>query len=239
MRDDSQRILKSLRRERPPVHVVCGAVAAAFIADVLGAVGARPVLTHAPDEAGGLAAGSRALLVNLGQPDPLRREGALVAARAARGAGVPWLLDPVLAHASPRRMALTRELLALSPAIVKPNRDELRALAEGRDGEAGAGMLARGSGAVTLTTGRRDLASDGARVEQVGGGHRFMDDMSGFGCALGALAAAMLAVAAPFDAALAAAESFAEAGTRAAAGNGPGSFRVAFVDELYRLGEGS
>ncbi len=258
MADDVRNLLQRLHRRRPRLHAVAGAVVVPFIADVAGALGAAPALTHEPDEARHLATTADAVLVNLSQPDPLRREGAQAAARAADAAGVPWVLDPVLAHASPRRKAHALALLQYYPAILKPNANELRVLA-GDDTGNGSGaassntpgstlgndnlpaQLAIASGAVVLISGETDIISDGTRTTTITGGHVFMDTLPGFGCALGIACAALLAVADDaFTAARAAARAFAEAGSRAAEGmRGPGSFRIAFLDELHRLGEAS
>ncbi len=232
-------LVRGLRRRRPLVHGICGAVSAPFIADVLGALGARAALTHDPAEAGALAARADAVLVNFSQLDGLRAAGAREAARAACVAGRPWVLDPVLVHVSAQRRKLARELMPFRPAVLKPNRAELAALA-GEDGAQGAMALARQGRCVVLASGAVDIVGDGARSTQVTGGHVFMDTMSGFGCALGAAVAALLTVADAFAAAAAAARAFALAGEEAAANSaGPGSFRIAFIDALYRLGEGT
>ena len=232
-------IRRELDRRRPRVHAVAGDVVTPFIVEVAGALGARPSVTHAPDEVRHLAAGATGVLVNLAQPDPPRREGALQAAEAARAAKVPWVLDPVLAQATPERRKQAVRLLAHGPAIIKPNHAELAVLApqaaQGTPEEA-ARALARKTGAVVLVSDEVDIVSDGARLERICGGHVFMDTMSGYGCALGMACAVLLTVAAPFEAALLAARLFKAAGARAAVrAAGPGSFRTAFVDALWAL----
>ncbi len=236
---DDLHLMRGLRRRRPLVHGICGAVSAPFIADVLGAMGAVAALTHDPAEAGALAARADAVLVNFSQLDGLRAAGAREAARAAYVAGRPWVLDPVLVHVSAQRLKLARELMQFRPAVLKPNRAELAALA-GEGGEQGALALARQGNCVVLASGAVDIVSDGTRSAQIAGGHAFMDTMSGFGCVLGAAVAALLTVADAFAAAQAAARAFALAGEEAAANSkGPGSFRIAFIDALHQLGEGA
>ncbi len=61
-----------------------------------------------------------------------------------------------------------------------------------------------------------------------------MEKVTGFGCSLGGVAAVYAAVASPFVAALTATAAYNLAGTRAAKrAQAPGSFQVAFLDELY------
>ncbi len=242
MQTDFSTYANALREKRPRVHAIAGAVVTPLVVEVAGALMARPSITHAPDEARHLAASADAVLVNLSQPDPLRREGARQAAEAAHAAHVPWVLDPVLAHATTERRRLAESLLAHRPVIIKPNREEALALSGADAPEEAARMLAARHGTVALVSGEVDFVSDGERVERVSGGHVFMDTMSGYGCALGMACAALLAVAAPFDAALAAARLFKEAGERAATWvAGPGGFRIVFIDALWALtaGEGT
>lgn len=62
-----------------------------------------------------------------------------------------------------------------------------------------------------------------------------MGKVTGFGCSLGGVAAVYATQAGPFTAALAAVAHYNVAGTRAAAAaDAPASFKVAFIDELYR-----
>ena len=62
-----------------------------------------------------------------------------------------------------------------------------------------------------------------------------MGKVTGFGCSLGGVAAVYATQVDPFTAALAAVAHYNVAGTRAAAAaDAPASFKVAFIDELYR-----
>ncbi len=231
--------LAALRRHRPHVQCVLGAVSAPFVADVILAAGGVPSMTHAPDEAAVLAAAANAVLVNLGQPDAERRAGARACARGAAEAGRPWLLDPVLAHATEGRMRLARELMGHAPAIIKPNRAELAALSPTVEHpEDAARTLARSCGAVVQCTGDPDIVVGRAETCRISGGHEWMDRSVGFGCALGGLTAALLAATDPLDAAMAACRAFASAAERALdRARGPASFRIAFVDALHELSE--
>ncbi len=231
--------LAALRRLSPRVQCVLGAVSAPFVADVILVAGGVPSMTHAPDEAAMLAGTADAVLVNTGQPDNERRAGARACASAAAQAGRPWLLDPVLAHATEERLRLARELMEHAPAVIKPNRAELAALSPPDvSADDGARALARTCGCVVQCTGAPDIVTDGRDVHHVTGGHEWMDRGVGFGCALGGLTAALLAVTEPVNAALTACRTFAVAAQRALdRARGPASFRVAFVDALHELSE--
>src|SRR4051794_22691191 len=76
--------LEQVRRQGPLVHNVTNLVAITLSANALIAVGASPIMSAAPEEAGDLAAISGALVVNMG-----------TLAAGANRAGVLWVLDPV------------------------------------------------------------------------------------------------------------------------------------------------
>ncbi len=215
-------LLEALRARAPSVHCLTNRAADVFTADCLLALGARPSLTANPRDVADFTRAADALLVNLGTLDS-EREAAIA---PAIGAGRPWVLDPAHAEGSPRRVALTAELLEKGPAILRLNARELAAL----------GREAGETGTVTLLSGARDLITDGTRSAHVTSGTPMMDRLTAMGCAMGAVAAAFLTVAPAFGAAVAAAAVFGAAGEKAAAvARGPGSFRPAFLDALYGL----
>ena len=101
--------------------------------------------------------------------------------------------------------------------------------------------LAGQTGGVVAASGEEDLVSDGQVTVLVSGGSAMLTKVTGAGCALGSLVAALLGAAGEsrperFAAVVAAHLAFGVASERAAAGAaGPGSFAVALIDELSRL----
>ena len=236
----------------PLVHCITNIVVAGFTANVLLAVGASPAMIENDHEAAEFAAMAEALLVNLGTLSDERARACRAAAQSAQAAGTPWVLDPVAVGPLAYRTALATDLLTFSPTVIRGNASEVLSLA----GAAGAGRgvdstasaeaalptaseLARRTGAVVAVSGKVDYITDGETVVEVRTGHELMTQVTGVGCALGALVAAACAVE---DSALAAALSATSlltvAAERAAAVSaGPGSFAVALIDELAGLGE--
>lgn len=238
--------LRALRQARPLVHCVTNYVAMNVAANVLLASGASPAMIHAAEEAGDFAGVADALTVNIGTLSPPWLDGMKAAVAGARKAGKPWVLDPVAHFATPYRAAAARDLLALGPTIVRGNASEVLALgggvASGGGADSGdsvaaarpvAEALARETGAVIVVTGAHDIVTDGGETVMISGGSPLMAQVTAIGCSLTALTGAFAAVAAPFQASVAAAALFAEAGARAAAdAAGPGSFAWRFLDAL-------
>ncbi|WP_317231665.1 hydroxyethylthiazole kinase [Clavibacter capsici] len=240
-------LLHLLRERVPLVQCITNQVVAGFTANVLLALGAAPAMTDVPTEAGPFARVASGVLLNLGTPHAEQREAAVEAAHAARGAGTPWVLDPVAVGALPVRTRLAHELVALSPTIVRGNASEVIALATGGAGGRGvdatdeveaaldaATLLARTFGTVVAVSGPVDHVTDGTRIVRVHTGDALLTQVTGGGCALGAVMAAFASTDPdPLRAAVAATSVYTIAAEVAAEGSrGPGSFAVALLDAL-------
>jgi hydroxyethylthiazole kinase len=238
---------ETLRANAPLVHCLTNTVVQTLTANALLAVGAAPAMVDAPQEAADFAAVASAVLVNVGTVHARTAEAMRLAARSARTAGTPWVLDPVAVGALGYRTALAAELVELRPTVVRGNASEVMALAgagaggRGVDSTAGADdavkaatELAARTGGVVAVSGEVDLLTDGRRTVRVGGGSVLLTRTTGAGCALGALVAAYLAAADdPLLAAVAAHAHVALAAERAAAtAAGPGTFAALWLDAL-------
>lgn len=102
--------------------------------------------------------------------------------------------------------------------------------------EAAAAAIARFTGGAIAVSGPIDLVTDGTVAVRLAGGSPMMERITGAGCSLGGVAAVFCCVADPLTAALTATAAYNVAGSRAATRtDAPGSFQVAFLDELYHL----
>ena len=242
--------LARLRASAPLVHVLTNEVVQEITANVLLAVGASPAMIVAEEEAAPFAAMAGALLINVGTLYPARLAAMRLAIESANRAGVPWTLDPVAAGVLDYRTQACREFLVCHPAAIRGNASEILALTGvaggGRGVDATAGSetaidaaveLARATGAIVAVTGETDYITDGETTWATPWGHPLMTRVVGTGCALSALVAAFTAQAPNRLNAVAAACAVAGlCGERAAAeSRGPGSFKAAFLDALYRL----
>jgi hydroxyethylthiazole kinase len=243
-------VLADLRDRSPLVHCMTNIVVAGFTANVLLAVGVAPAMVENDQEAAEFAAVADALLVNLGTLSAETARAMRLAAASAREHERPWVLDPVAVGAMRFRTDLAAELLGQGPAVVRGNSSEVLSLA----GAAGAGrgvdstvgseaavdtarQLAVRTGAVVAVSGAVDYLTDGTELVEVRTGHPLMTQVTGVGCALGALVAACCGTgAAPLPAAAAATTILTVAAEEAAAVSaGPGSFAVALLDALATL----
>lgn len=243
--------LDRLRASRPLIHHITNFVVMNDTANVTLLIGASPVMAHAREEVEEMVSMAGALVLNPGTLERDWNEAMVLAGRRARDTGIPVVLDPVGAGATTFRTETNRRLLdEVKPTIVRGNAGEIGALV-GAGGEVkgvdSVGTLAEPEqvvrraakqwGAVVAITGRRDLVSDGERTIAVGNGHEWLTTLTGTGCMSTAMVAAFAAV--EPDALYAAVAGLAAYGVAAelaaARTDGPGSFKTALFDELYRL----
>jgi len=251
-------ILARVREARPLIHHITNTVTQNDVANATLAIGAAPVMAHAPEEVEDMVAQAQALVLNIGTLTAAVVEAMLRAARRANTAGIPVVLDPVGAGATPFRTAQAERLLAGARiACVRGNAGEIAALAgqsgtvRGVDAAGAAGprpaaadaeaalaaALAVRLGCAVAATAAVDVLTDGARLVRLAHGHPLLRAITGAGCMATACIGACAAVEAdPLAAAVAGLACFEIAAERAAAlAAGPGSFRVALLDALAAL----
>ncbi|MBL8589026.1 MAG: hydroxyethylthiazole kinase [Methylobacteriaceae bacterium] len=251
--------LAALRARRPLTHVIANYVSMDVTANALLALGASPAMVHAIEEVEAFVGLADALSINVGTLSKPWVEAMLLAAEAAQDRGLPWTLDPVGVGATRFRDETSAALLARRPTAIRGNATEIMVLARlagahapaGRgkgvdsgnatsEAEEAARALALATGAVVAATGDVDFVTDGRVAARIVGGHALMPQVTALGCALSATAAAFLAAEGDaFTATAAALAAFAAAGAKAGAqARGPGSFRLALLDELAALAPG-
>ncbi len=235
--------------KRPLVQNITNYVAMAVSANVLLAAGASPAMVHAEAEVEDFAQIGDTLVINIGTLSPAGVPGMVKAAKAYTKQKKPFVFDPVGVGATQLRNRVSEQLLAEKPVIIRGNASEIATLA----GQAGQGKgadstlssssvveaartLALQSGAVIAMTGEVDYVTDGTRMVSLRGGHALMPLSTALGCSLSALVAAFAAVAAPFEASLAALAVYKAAGKLAGERvQGPGHLPAELCDRLYAL----
>ena len=247
--------MSAKQKERPFVPSVTNYVTAGFVADCQLAAGCSAAMVTLPDEACEAAAKCSAFYVNLGTILPVYEKTVPNAAEKLWVLGKPWVLDPVAAGLGETRTKLLLELKKYKPAIIRGNASEIINLAriwklqEGslsggtvdssaktEDAAESAVLLAEYTGGAVAVSGSADYVTDGKYAVVSYGGSPLMERGTGYGCALGGIAACCLVLAEPVTAALCAVNAFNHAGRCAEKKcSGTGSFRQAFMDELYNM----
>ncbi|GCE82467.1 hydroxyethylthiazole kinase [Komagataeibacter diospyri] len=251
--DNVRQTWQALPVRKPFIYGQTNYIAATLSANVLLAAGAVTAIGAIPSAVEIFASNADAIWINAAAQVTDPPEQLFAAARIARDKNIPWVLDPVAMGAGAETYDnVIRQLLTYRPAVIRGNASELMALAGGAGGTKGveatlspaaalaaARDLACRSGAVVAISGPVDHITDGTSVRLVPGGSPMLTRITGAGCSLGALVAALLRVAAtPLEAATVAHAAYAIAAERAAErARGPASFTMEFVDALSCLAD--
>ena len=246
--------LSAIREAEPLVQMLTNEVTKNDLAQIVLHWGALPVMADAPEESTEMAELASGMLINTGRMSETNVEALHNAGRKATELGIPVVLDPVGAGATPTRMEVAQSLLEeVDFAAIKGNYGEISALAGSEAEVKGvesvgdyddigetARALADATDTVVVASGVEDVVADADRAYTVTGGHEMMGEVVGTGCMLGATLAAFNAgVDDPLTAAIHGTVSFGIAGERAAelAYNGPASYRINFLDSVFGLRE--
>lgn len=199
----------AVRERSPLVHNITNLVVINFNANVLLASGASPVMAHAHEEVADMVGIAQALVLNIGTLDPYWIESMRLALVAAAQRGIPVVLDPVGAGATPYRNQSIEWLLASAlPTVVRGNGSEIMSVAgsavqtRGVDSSAGANdalgaaqALVQRTGGVVCVSGATDHILDHQqRWARLSNGHVWMTKITGVGCSATALIGAFCAV---------------------------------------------
>lgn len=246
-----------VRDENPMAGSITNTVTVNFVANAQIAVGGSAAMVYLPDEGEFLAGAGGATYINVGTLLPIYEETLPRTAKALHELGKPWVLDPVAIGIGELRTKLLLGFKDHKPSVIRGNASEVIALANlwGVAGDGGASRvrgvdstdgvedarsaavaLARYTGGAVAVSGEHDLVTDGRTVAVSHGGSHFMTKITGSGCSLGGVCAVYASTArTPFVAALCAVNAYNVAGRRAeGVSSAPGSFQVAFLDELYK-----
>ena len=201
--------LEAVRAQGPLVHSITNFVVMNFNANMLLALGASPVMAHAQEEVVDMVAIAQALVLNIGTLEPQWVSAMQQALKAARARGIPVVLDPVGAGATPYRSQALQALLQSGlPSVLRGNASEVMSVAglsastRGVDSSAAsseavgaAQALARAWNAVVCVSGATDHVLDAqGRHAALSNGHPWMTRVTGVGCSASALIGAFAAV---------------------------------------------
>ena len=247
--------ITAVRERAPLVHSITNFVVMNLNANVQLAAGASPVMAHAHEEVLDMVAIAQSLVLNIGTLEPAWIESMRLALGAASQRGIPTVLDPVGAGATPYRNASIALLLdTAAPTVIRGNGSEIMSVAganvqtkgvdssaAANDALASARALVGRTGGVVCVSGATDHILDGSRHALLSNGHPWMTRITGVGCSATALIGAFCAV--QPDAWRATVSAMALMGVVgevaaeqcAARGLGVGSMQVAMLDSLQLL----
>ncbi|MDQ0223375.1 hydroxyethylthiazole kinase [Streptococcus moroccensis] len=196
----------------PLVHAITNSISNEFVANSLLAIGAKSMMTEDRRELPTVIKVADALFLNLGQMTLDKENVIKEAACLANQYHKPMVVDAVGITQLPNRLHLVKDLLRLTPQVVKGNTSEIRALlglssqARGVDGwqadQSGSRLMQLGKAlkdfskahpeTCFLATGPTDIVAVNGKIWWLTNGSSNLDRITGTGDVVGALIAGFL-----------------------------------------------
>lgn len=208
-------ILTYIQQEAPLIHCITNPISINDCANILLAIGARPIMAEHPEEVAEITAIAKGLALNLGNITDARMASMKISAGVAKDKGIPFVLDLVGLSCSQLRQKYAKELLQIAvPDIIKGNISELRTMlglptTPGMGIEAGQKEMVTKENAleyakifqkqakeyhtVLLATGPIDLVVSSSEAYIIANGSSALAAITGTGCMNNVLAGACLA----------------------------------------------
>lgn len=239
--------LSRIKQTKPLVLNLTNYVTMDFMANVLLAIGAAPMMLSIEHEVEELIAMAHAVNINIGSLDASFIDKANTCVKIAKHYGKPIVLDPVGAGASGMRTKIALQLIK-DVSIIRGNASEIMALSKSCVRTFGvesthsveavkrnAIELANRDSVTVVVSGPVDFITDSQDELDIPYGSCLMTRVTGMGCALTAVIAAFTTVIEnKLEAARLATAYFGLCGQLSATkADKPGSFRSIFIDELY------
>ena len=249
--------LENTRQNKPLIHHITNYVTVNDCANVCLAIGGSPIMADAIEEASDITAISSSLVINMGTLNERTVASMIAAGIKANEVGTPVVFDPVGAGASAFRNETALLLLdKVKFSIIRGNLSEIRFLTEHHTGTKGVDVAAQDVNSdaqevveqcakkldcVVACTGKIDVISNGEDTILINNGHEMLADITGTGCMcttlVGALCGAnedmlVAATSGVLSMGIAGEVAFEKAGDK-----GLGSFRVAIIDAISKMGE--
>lgn len=257
-----EQLYSNIAEAAPLIHCITNPISINDCANILLAIGARPIMAEHPSEVAEITATSKALALNLGNITDARLESMLIAGRKAKEMGIPVVIDLVGTACSSMRLGYARSFIdEIRPEVIKGNVSELRAVCSLETVQNGIdaseaelvnkenkavysgvfGGYAKAHGVTILASGPIDLITDGNTSYFVANGTPALSRVTGTGCMLNVLTGAALSAiksieqASPSDACLLACLVLEISGEKAEPvlrNKGAGSYHTALLDEV-------
>ena len=251
--DNLLQIRSSTRASDSLIHCITNPISINQCANVILAVGCRPIAAEHPLEVKEITKTSKALLLNLGNITDVRMESMKISAQTASKIGIPIVLDAVGVACSELRRKFAHEIIdSFSPTVIKGNYSETAALFDSSYTSSGVDsdrslnidyiqdishILSEKYGGIILASGRCDIVTDREKSVLINNGSPQLSQLTGTGCMLGALTAAYLSESPDTAAAVLACAVQGICGELAQTPNGPGSFSAKLFDKLSTLSD--
>ncbi len=254
-------IIDFIKEQKPLIHCITNPVSMNDCANVILALGAKPIMAEHPKEVADITRSSNALGINIGCITDLKMQAIMISGQTALESNIPSVIDCVGITCSKLRLDFALEYIKKAkPTIIKGNLSEIKTLCGldtaykgidsnehinyqniDNDTKTAIKKLAMDTNATVVATGAHDFISDGQNLASLSNGSKYMSLVTGTGCMLNAVIATFMSAISDssisaFDIAVTASLYLNTCGEIAADSYiGSGSYHIKLIDTISTL----
>ncbi len=249
-------IRHSVKVNKPLIHYITNPISINDCANVILAVGAKPIMAEHPLEVSEVTSVSKVLGVNLGNITDARMKAMMISGKTAFEKKIPEVIDLVGVGCSSLRLNYAKKFISeCHPSVIKGNMSEMKAIcgirsnAKGIDVGEGDEVTAKSfdenikiikelsleTGAVIAATGAIDIVVNGDDVYLIKNGCEMLSMVTGTGCMVTALIASYISSLDILGGTILAVALMGICGELSQYANGIGSFRTELINNIFTI----
>lgn len=251
-------IKHNVKLKKPLIHCITNPISINDCANIVLAVGAKPIMAEHPLEVSEITSVSKSLGVNLGNITDVRMESMLISGKTAFRKKIPQIIDLVGVGCSKLRLNYAKKFISqCHPSVIKGNMSEIKAICDIESNAKGIDVgecdritdesfgenikmikeLSMQTGAVIAATGVVDIIINGDETYLIKNGCEMLSMITGTGCMLAALIASYISSLDILGGTILAVSLMGICGELSQNVNGIGSFRTELIDNIFRISD--
>ncbi len=251
-------IRQSVKFKKPLIHYITNPISINDCANMILAVGAKPIMAEHPLEVSEITAVSKSLGVNLGNITDNKMKSMLISGKTAYEKKIPQIIDLVGVGCSKLRLDYAKKFISeCHPNVIKGNMSEIKAIYGIKSSAKGIDVgacdiitkqnfdeniemikrLSMETGSVVAATGVVDIISNCTYTYIISNGCEMLSMITGTGCMLTGLIASYISSENILDGTVIAVALMGICGELSQHANGTGSFRNELIDNMFSISD--
>ncbi|NFS35783.1 hydroxyethylthiazole kinase [Clostridium botulinum] len=251
-------IRQSVKLKKPLIHYITNPISINDCANMILAVGAKPIMAEHPLEVSEITAVSKSLGVNLGNITDNRMKSMLICGKVAFENKIPQIIDVVGVGCSRLRLEYAKKIiLECKPNVIKGNISEIKAICNIKSNAIGIDVgisdiateknideniemmkeLSLKTGSIIVATGETDIITDGFNTYLITNGCEMLSMLTGTGCMLTAIIATYISSHDILEGTILATILMGICGELSQHVKGTGSFKTELIDSIFNISD--
>ncbi len=251
-------IRQSVKFKKPLIHYITNPISINDCANMILAVGAKPIMAEHPLEVSEITAVSKSLGVNLGNITDNKMKSMLISGKISYEKKIPQVIDLVGVGCSKLRLDYAKKFISeCHPNVIKGNMSEIKAIYGIKSSAKGIDVgacdiitkqnfdeniemikrLSMETGSVVAATGVVDIISNGTYTYIISNGCEMLSMITGTGCMLTGLIASYISSENILDGTVLAVALMGICGELSQHAKGTGSFRNELTDNMFSISD--